>query len=201
MLNIHADVWVLDNDGTLYNCPRKLEEAVTTKMIEFIAQQRAISIEQATTIREQLLREFSTKLTTVALALEGKTDIDRFVEETYLAVPLDDFGLRPSAPLLDWLSGESGKKIVHTNAPAAFARRVLRFLHQDDSADEIIGIQEAGFIEKPKKGSLAFLEPWLKAGLHIVVIDDKRENVDAAIAHGCTGVVWSSTTNEAELVS
>jgi putative hydrolase of the HAD superfamily len=187
---------VCDNDGTLYACERSLEKEVTGRMIDFIARDRGVCREQAVVLRQGLLRRYRANSTVVALQREGRVDIERLIEETYLAVPLCDFGLTRSEPLFDLLACAPGQKLVLTNGPEKFARSILAFLGRADLFERILGIEQMGFVEKPDPRAFQVLQPYLAAGKRVVLIDDSAANLVAVEQMGCTGILWDRTNQE-----
>lgn len=188
---VDAHVWVFDNDNTLYSDQNGcLQKAVMQKIHEYIARYYSTSIEDAIVVRQNLLKRHQARSTVVAFYREGTFDINQFIEETYLAVSIDDFDLKRTEPLFDLLQKIEGEKWVITNSPSCFARSILAKLGYAKTFDHVLGIQELGFNEKPEQSAYKALQPYLSVGKRVVFIDDTLENLVTAIEIGCTGIFW-----------
>ena len=167
-----ADVWVFDNDGTLYQNTRDIESAVVLLMNEYLAQLYGIEIHVASQKRKELLGKHKTKYTLVAMRKEG-VDEEDFIRKTYLAVDPKDYGIGFNQRLRDVISSLAGERIVLTNNPSAFARRILDALGIQNLFSCVYGIQELWFFQKPARESFVILEGFLRDRKRVVLLDDE----------------------------
>lgn len=179
-----ADLWVFDNDGTLYDNPLELEVAVGERMNEYIASHYCISKEDAKEKRRELLKKHNTKYTLIALRQEGISE-DDFIKKTYLSINPVDFGIIPSVELKDLIGSLAGEKIVLTNNPSEFAGLILEALGIKYLFSQIIGMRERGYVQKPEIGAFDFLGRWLKNDKIVIVVDDCLNNIKSAASLGC----------------
>lgn len=185
---LKADVWVFDNDGTLYQTSRDIESAVTKLMIQYIAQFYSISVKAAQSKRRDILQKHQTKYTLVALRNEGINE-NHCIQNTYLAVDLRRYGITINQELRDAISALSGEKFVLTNNPSAFADFILAALGIRDLFSYIFGMQELDFALKPAREAFAVLGVFLAQGKKLVYLDDKPENIKIAKEMGSTTVL------------
>lgn len=185
---IQADLWVFDNDGTLYTNTQEIKLAVEGLMVCFIGKEYNTNFSDAAQLRRMLLAKHNTKYTAVALRREG-IDVERFIEDTYLSVDPKDCGICRRPALYDLISSLGGKKIVLTNNPSGFARRILRALEVDILFSDVFGMEELDFVLKPAKEAFAILEKPLESGQSVVVVDDNPNNLQVAKAMGCLTIL------------
>jgi putative hydrolase of the HAD superfamily len=187
---IHTGVFIFDNDNTLYTAKKDLQTATVGLITQFMGRELGLSETAAAAERLRLLKKHGVRSTIVAWQREG-LDVARFIEKTYLAVPLKEFGLAKCRRAFDWIARIHGKKFVMTNSPAAFARRILQEIECVDYFDDIFGIQELGFNEKPSPAAFSIIESNIPHDARIFFVDDKAENVAIAEKVGYLGVLWN----------
>ncbi|MDO9231016.1 MAG: HAD hydrolase-like protein [bacterium] len=181
---MNADLWVFDNDGTLYDNPMELEIVVGKRMNEYIASHYCISKEDAKEKRRELFKKHNTKYTLIALRQEGISE-DDFIKKTYLSINPIDFNIRPSMELKELIGSLAGEKIVLTNNPSEFAGLILEALGIKHLFSQIIGMRERNYVQKPEIDAFKFLNHWLKNDKIVVVIDDCLDNIKIAESLGC----------------
>ncbi len=181
---IPADLWVFDCDGTLYTNTQEIKSAVENLMVAFIKKEYNIGFREAKALREALLRKYDTRYTAIALRNEG-IDVSRFIQSTYLSVSPEDYGIRESKPLYELISSLKGDKIILTNNPSNFARRILKTLGVLSLFSNIFGMEELNFMIKPAPEAFNPLKEKLGKGKLVVVVEDNSENAQMAKKMGC----------------
>jgi len=141
--SIKPDVWIFDNDGTLYPNPKDLKLPVVALMNRYIAKLYGIREEDAPKKRRELLEQYGTKYTLVALKNDG-VDENHFTQSTYLAINPGEYGITQNFRLRKLISSLKGEKIVLTNNPSQFAELVLKSLGIRDLFFKIIGMKKIG---------------------------------------------------------
>lgn len=191
---IRADLWVFDNDGTLYINVQGIQSAVERLMVEFLEREYDLSHREAARLRQRLLGKHNTRYTAMAVKREG-LDVGRFIQDTYLSVDPEDHGIQRCPALYRLISSLNGEKIVLTNNPSSFARRILCALGVGSLFSDVLGMEETGFVQKPDREAFAVLEEPLEIGKSVVVVDDSLDNVQTAKRMGCFTVLvgegWS----------
>lgn len=144
-----VDVWIFDLDNTLYPPEIRLFDQIQRRMTAWVARELALDDAAADSLRTRYWRDHGTTL--AGLMAEHAID-----PHPYLADVHDiDLSALPADPALaDVIAALPGRKIVHTNADAAYAGKVLaqRGL---TCFEAICGIEEVGFHPKPDPRSFA----------------------------------------------
>ena len=186
--SLKADLWIFDNDGTLYANTKEIEKEVVRLMIGFIAEEFKITIPQAVQKRKELLEKHCTEYTLVAMKNEG-FDENIFIQKTYLSADPESFGFSRSKSLRKLLQSLEGEKVVLTNNPSEYAEMVLGSLGVYDLFSRVYGMRELSYIQKPNPMCFFPLEQGVQQGKKIVYIDDQISNIIAAEKIGCTAVL------------
>lgn len=143
-------VYVFDNDGTLYDCHSEFNKAVTEKMIACIARLTSMSTEQVLKKRQELFKRYNVNYTLLVFSREGIiTDIDSFIQETYLSVNPLAYGVKQNLRLRKALERLNAHLYVHTNNPSVFASKILDCLGIRDLFTAIYGMFENDSCQKP----------------------------------------------------
>lgn len=144
-----VNCWIFDLDNTLYPAELRLFAQIEARMTAYVQRLLGVDAAEADRLRAHYWREHGTTLA----GLMAHHGID---PEAYLAEVHDiDFSiLTPEPALAAAIRALPGLKIIHTNADAAYAARVLarRGL---DVFDMIHGIGEVGYHPKPDPRSFA----------------------------------------------
>lgn len=144
-----VDCWIFDLDNTLYPPEMRLFTQIEARMTAYVQRLLGVEAAEADRLRAHYWREHGTTLAGL-MAHHG------IEPEAYLAdVHEIDFSeLTPEPALAAAIRALPGAKIVHTNADATYAARVLagRGL---DVFDAIHGIGEVGYHPKPDPRSFA----------------------------------------------
>jgi putative hydrolase of the HAD superfamily len=106
-----------------------------------------------------------------------------------LAVNAEEYGIVENVRLRHILSGLKGEKIILTNNPSSYARKILTALGVEDLFSRIIGVEEQNFVLKPDRRAFRFLMQRIKNGERIVFVDDDKRNIVAAKRIGCETVL------------
>jgi putative hydrolase of the HAD superfamily len=188
----NEDLWVFDNDGTLYN-DKVLQKDIEKLMDQFFSRMTNSSENDGKRQRKKLRKKHSDTSTIISLYREGFEIpyLRKFVTETYLASNKTKLKDDRYSTLTDKLSQIPGTKIILTNAPSAFAHQVLKYLEIDEWFYAVYGIEEIGFTQKPEIASFSPIIPFLEKGRRVFFVDDKINNVLVAISIGCVGMWWN----------
>jgi putative hydrolase of the HAD superfamily len=190
-----VDLWVFDNDGTLYD-DRVTQRTFMAILSRYVTEQFNIAPNQIAAHLTSLRAKWETELSVVALAREYDLNFADVVTSTYLQLDLSQCGVTtPDLAKRAVLQSISSPKVVLTNNPSAFARRVLRFVGLEDCFVDIVGIEEVGFLGKPHGGAYRQVVERLQTKFdRIILCDDSLKNLDAARQLGWF-TIHSSATN------
>jgi putative hydrolase of the HAD superfamily len=147
---MQKEVFVFDNDDTLYDCPKSFEKAITDKMIARIAELCSCSLEEIQAKRLELFKRYNIRYTLLVFHREGIIkDVERFIKETYLSVDPRDYGIKSNPQLRKMLKDLEAALYLHTNNPSAFAKKILNVLDVEDLFIKIYGMYENDCYQKP----------------------------------------------------
>jgi putative hydrolase of the HAD superfamily len=165
---------VFDNDGTLYKIPAKFEKYVVRLIIKYLSKKLGFSERKIKKLRSQLKKKYSTQSTFFAFRSEFEINEKDFLKHTFLAVNPGDF-LQKDKKLIEILSKLEGKKIVLTNNPSEFAKRILKTLGVEDFFDFVIGESEIKYKHKPNEEPFNIVSK--KCRGKKIMIDDNLRNL------------------------
>ena len=142
----HVRGWVFDLDNTLYPPEMRLFDQVDQRITGFVMRATGLPRDQADRLRKRYWREYGT-------TLAGLMAVHGVEPEGYLAEVHDiDFTvLRPDPDLRARIAALPGRRIVHTNASAPYARRVLQARGLSDLFHAVYGVEHAGYRPKPRR--------------------------------------------------
>jgi len=121
------DLWVFDNDGTLYDDFGAGEKFMSI-LFQYVSQLLDISVEQAVAEIARLKKKWHTEFSILALVKEYSVSFSEVVENTYLRIKLDECGIAtPDNLRLAALNSIGARKVVslqtiHQLSPDASCR-------------------------------------------------------------------------------
>ncbi|MDD2701995.1 MAG: pyrimidine 5'-nucleotidase [Sideroxydans sp.] len=182
-------VWVFDLDNTLHNATPHIFPHINRSMTAYLQEHLKLSVKEANDLRIDYWQRYGATLT--GLMKHHGTDPDHFLWHTHQFPRLPEMVLRE--PRLRWaLKRLPGRKLVFSNAPAHYARAVLKLMQVDDLFDDVFAIEQARY--RPKPETAGFRRLLRKHGLHAaqcVMVEDSAENLRTAKRLGMH-TVWVS---------
>lgn len=151
-----------------------------------------VSNQESQKVCKDLLKEHNTPHLLFALKEEG-IDSDLFVEQTYLAVQLEECGIRQDNALRATINSLIGEKVVLTNHPAPFAWHIMKVLGIADLFDNVYGMLEIDYVRKPHPRSMRIIRSACRQKRPVIYLDDQLENIDVAHQLGAQTVLVSSS--------
>lgn len=186
------DLWIFDNDGTLYD-DTSLNHAFSEIMTVYVSRIVGCSVEEATALIAMLKIKHQTMFSILAITREFGIDFEKAVYDTYLQLNLKDCGIvsidteRKTA-----LCNLSGDKIVFTNNPSGFARRVLVQVGLFECFNDCIGMEETGFLSKPDPRAFEIIHNRFQGYRQIFFCDDSLENLEIGKQYGWRTIWFQS---------
>lgn len=192
-----APVWLLDLDNTLHDAVPHVFPRINRAMTDYMARRLDLPEEEASALRVHYWRRYGA--TMLGLIRHHGVDAREFLRETHPFPDLDaivarDHGLR------DALRRLPGRKVVVTNAPAVYARGVLRRLGVAPMLDGVVAIESMRFAgrfhPKPSRPMLRRIVARLRVpARRCVLVEDSPQNLASARACGLrtvlvTGMAW-----------
>lgn len=144
----HVRGWVFDLDNTLYAPEARLFDQIEHRMNAFVMETLGLDAAAADRLRKTYWADYGT-------TLAGLMEVHGVEPGPYLShvhdISLDH--LDPDPALRDRIAALPGRRIVHTNASAPYAERVLAARGLSGVFDAIYGVEHAGFQPKPRRAA------------------------------------------------
>jgi putative hydrolase of the HAD superfamily len=186
-------VWLLDLDNTLHDALQSIMPRINRAMTDFVMRRLDLAEAEASALRVHYWRRYGATL--LGMIRHHDVDPHEFLRDTH---PFPDLHrlVRRDVRLMHLLRALPGRKIVLTNAPAAYARGVIEALGVAPLLDGTIAVEQMRFggrlHPKPSRPMLRKLLARLRlpAG-RCVLVEDTVENLRAA-RHCGVRTVWVS---------
>jgi putative hydrolase of the HAD superfamily len=177
---------LFDLDNTLYPASSGLMHGVDTRITEYVQNLLGVDLEAARQIRRQYFTDYGTTLR----GLQHHHTVD---PEEYLSY-VHDLALElflDSDAELDRLLGQvAATKLIFTNAPSEYARRVLAVLGIERHFDQVFDIRFFRFQPKPDpSGYRRALDVLGVPGDQALLIEDTPKNLPPARALGMSTIL------------
>lgn len=190
---------LLDLDNTLYPASSGMDEGITRRMLEFVAQHLGVSLEEGKRLRSEGLPAYGTTMEWLT-AEHNLRDQNRYFEfvhpESEIAELRKDDRLRP------YLLSLGLPMTLLTNAPMAHALRLLKFF---DIEDIFLGIYDLTYnkgVGKPHPDS--FRSALAQSNFTVeetIFVDDHPKYVKGYKAIGGKAVIVDETGRYLELAA
>lgn len=184
-------VWFFDLDNTLHDAGSAVFPRMNAAMTAYICEHLGLPMEQADALRVHYWQRYGSTL--LGLMRHHRVKAAHFLHETHRFPDLEQ-RVRGHAHDLYRLRRLRGVKLLLTNAPAQYARRVLQALRIEDCFDAVIPIEQMTVFgrlrPKPDRRLFRRLPAVLKvAPRRCVLVEDTLEHQKAARAEGWR-TVW-----------
>ncbi|HXG99145.1 MAG TPA: pyrimidine 5'-nucleotidase [Sphingomicrobium sp.] len=187
----HVTDWIFDLDNCLYPASSRLFDLIDERMGAYI--QRLLSCDQAEARRVQKAHFHDHGTTLAGLMMHHGVDPNHFLDDVH-AISLDR--LNPDPRLLRALARLPGRKLVHTNGDAPYARRVLTALGIAEQFAELHDIHAAALRPKPDAyGYRRLLNLFAIDPARALMVEDMAQNLKPAKMLGLT-TVWVDNGSE-----
>jgi putative hydrolase of the HAD superfamily len=186
--------WIFDLDNTLHDARAHIFPQMDRAMTAYV--QNALGLDEAAAgaLRADYWRRYGATL--LGLMRHHGTDPRHFLLETHRFPQLEEI-LRKEPGLRTALKRLRGRRIVFSNAPAHYARAVLKALRISDLFDDVFSIEHTGFRPKPDAyGFLRLLRRQRLAAARCIMVEDTLDNLRTAKKLGMR-TVWVSRTHNA----
>jgi putative hydrolase of the HAD superfamily len=181
--------WVFDLDNTLYPPESDLFSQIDRRMTRFVGDLLGLPPHEARKQQKAWYAEHGTTMS--GLMLEHDIEPEHYLDFVH---DIDLSPLRVDAALQDAITALPGRKIVFTNGSRNHAKRVLAARGLDHVFNDIIGIEDTGFVPKPQALAYTHLLDALKVDpLQAAFIEDMARNLEPAHALGFITILVHST--------
>ena len=184
-------VWFFDLDDTLHDATSASMGEIRTAMGEYIVRELGISESDSNALRTRYWLRYGATL--LGLVRHHDIKADHFLHHTHLLPGLEQ-RVRGHAADLAALRRLPGRKYILTNAPAAYAARVLRALGLATAFDAVFTIEDMHLFGdlRPKPDARMFRALIARLGVsasRCVLVEDTLVHQKSARRVGM-GTVW-----------
>ena len=184
-------VWLFDLDNTLHDASFAAFGPTNAAMNDYMVRHLDLTLQSAAELRQRYWNHYGATL--LGLVRHHGVKASHFLHETHRLPGLEG-RLRTSAHDRAALKQLRGRKFILTNAPRAYALRVLTTLRLADCFDAVISIEDMTMFghlrPKPDARMFAHIAAWLKVRPDdCVLVEDTLAHQKAARRVGM-GTVW-----------
>ena len=184
-------VWLFDLDDTLHDAASASMPGIHLAMGEYIQTHLGLTHEESNALRRRYWLRYGATL--LGLIRHHGVDADHFLHQTH-QLPGLEAAVRGHRHDLVALRRLPGRKVLLTNAPAAYAQRVLLTLGLQSLFERVITIEQMRMFGELRPKPDARMLRWIAARLgvlprHCVLVEDTLVHLKSARAVGM-GTVW-----------
>ncbi len=180
--------WVFDLDNTLYPAESDVFAQIDQRMTQFVARLLGLDPVEARKIQKSYYAKHGTTMS--GLMLEHKIEPESYLDFVH---DIDLSLLNVDLALQEAISALPGRKIVFTNGSRGHATRVLAARGLSGMFDNIIGIEDTGFVPKPQPMAYTHLLEQVKVNpAQSAFFEDMERNLAPAFALGFVTVLVHS---------
>jgi putative hydrolase of the HAD superfamily len=184
-------VWLFDLDNTLHNASRSSFPGIDARMTAYIERELQLPRNEADALRAHYLRRYGATL--LGLVRHHGVRAAHFLHDTHVLPELESLahGHPHDFAALDRLRG---RKYILTNAPRAYAERVLAAIGAAHHFDGVLAIEDMAMFGDLRPKPDARMLRWIAARLRAppsrcVLVEDTLQHQKAAFRIGMT-TVW-----------
>ena len=186
-----SPVWFFDLDDTLHNASARIFPQMRTAMADYMVEHVGVDAEEAGRLRQLYVRLYGN--TMLGLVRHHEVSSAHFLRETHRFDDLEAM-VNGHAHDLAALRRLPGRKFLLTNAPEAYARRVLSALGMERCFEAVIAVEQMAMFgqlrPKPDARMFRHLLARLKlAPSRCILVEDTLEHQKAARGLGMK-TVW-----------
>lgn len=193
-------VWLFDLDDTLHNASVASFPGIHDRMTDYIERELALGRDDAHALRALYLRRYGATL--LGLVRHHGIKAAHFLHDTHVLPDLERLA-HGHAQDFDALARLPGRKFVLTNAPRAYAKRVLGVLGIAPLFDGLISIEDMSMFGqlRPKPDARMLRRVAARLGVaprHCVLVEDTLVHQKAARRIGMATVWMQRWTRQAD---
>ena len=163
-------IWIFDLDDTLHNASAHIFPVMNRAMTQYMMDELTLDEAAAHELRKHYWRVYGATLK--GLMRHHGVDAYHFLEKTHSQMDLPNMVIQVKR-LKSLIKSLPGRKCVFTNAPRAYAIRVLQIMDIEDCFELIFSVESTKFHAKPSVRGFQLLLKTLKANAHnCIMLED-----------------------------
>lgn len=163
-------VWIFDLDDTLHDASAHIFPQINQQMTRYLMTHLDLDEPSANALRRHYWEKYGATLH--GLMRHHGTDPHHFLHHTHVFHDLQGMVVKAHG-LRNMLTRLPGRKVIFTNAPRAYALRVLDILRIRHCFERVFSIESTGFRPKPEKaGFVRLLSEIQTSPRRCVMIED-----------------------------
>ena len=177
---------LFDLDNTIYPASSGMMKGIDVRITEYVQNLLGLEIERARELRQHYYRTYGTTLH--GLQRHHAVDAEHYLNHVH-NLAIESF-LSSDAELDHLLSELTATKVIFTNSPGEYARRVLRAMGIERHFAHVFDIRFSGF--RPKPDPVVYqsvLDTLGVAGSAAILVEDSPQNLPPARALGMTTIL------------
>jgi putative hydrolase of the HAD superfamily len=183
-----SPVWLFDLDNTLHNASHASFGGIDKAMSDYIVEELGVSPEEAHALRLTYLLRYGATL--LGLVRHHGINPAHFLHHTHLLPGLEG-NVHGHPHDFDAIARLPGRKVILTNAPRAYARRVLDSLGIGMLFDAVLSIEDMAMFGRLRPKPDTRMLRWVAARLKVhpsrcVLVEDTLQHQKAAFSIGMT---------------
>lgn len=179
-------VWIFDLDNTLHNASLHVFPHINRNMTQYLMTHLDLDEPAACELRRHYWQRYGATLH--GLIRHHGTDPRHFLHQTHQLPHMETMVIRTRG-LRHALRRLPGRKVVFTNAPMAYAERVLRLLGIHSLFETVFSIESTRFHPKPSMhGFLRLLRALRTRGGRCIMVEDSLPALETARRLGMSTV-------------
>ena len=195
---LHSRVWIFDLDDTLHDASAQIFPQLNRAMTQYIMDKLKLEEPQAFRLRQHYWRVYGATLK--GLMRHHGADPHHFLSKTHELLELPQMVIKKKR-LRHFLQRLPGRKVIFTNAPMSYARRVLDLLGIQDLFEVVFSVESTRF--HPKPGIRGFRHVLSRLGVdpgNCVMVEDNAAALRTAKRMGMKTVYISNKLNRPSYV-
>jgi putative hydrolase of the HAD superfamily len=182
-------IWVFDLDDTLHDASAHIFPVMNRAMTAYIMRHLALDEAAAHALRQHYWRVYGATLK--GLMRHHGVDAHHFLKETHAFHALPEMVVQTKR-VRHLLKSLAGRKCVFTNAPKAYAIRVLQIMGIEDCFEMVFSVESTKFHAKPSmRGFQLLLKAMRAKASDCVMLEDNLSALMTAKRLGMK-TVWIS---------
>lgn len=183
-------VWIFDLDDTLHDASAHIFPHINREMTRYLMTHLDLDEAAANQLRRRYWDKYGATLH--GLMRHHGTDPHHFLHHTHQFADLSAMVVKAHG-LRQMLSRLSGRKVIYTNAPMAYAIRVLDILRIRHCFERVFSIESTRFQPKPAKAGFMRLLSEIKVpAMRCVMVEDSLPALQTAKRLGMKTVYISA---------